>query len=153
DGDDRGGGGRRRGTSPAPLPGASEETGRPRADGTALERRVEVRGEVRGRAVPTLGILLQSVEDDGLRVARDARVQTPGRQRILDERAAEDLLHRAARERDAAGQALIERRAETVHVHARVGGRAGQLLRRRVERRARERPREDGAAGGGVLRD
>ncbi|MCI0657623.1 MAG: hypothetical protein L0170_11210 [Acidobacteria bacterium] len=64
------------------------------------------------------GVLLQAVEDDGLEVPRDSRVQTPGLHRIAFEDLTQRLLVVPSLERWPTAQGLVHRRAERIHVRA-----------------------------------
>ncbi len=93
-------------------------------------------GVVAGVAI--LGLLGETAEDDAAQADRHAgRDPVRRRRRVVGHR--HQQRHQIRRgERPAAGDQLVERRAEAVDVGARVEGRAAQLLRRGVGRRRRQ---------------
>ena len=109
---------------------------RHRAGERAAGERLEIEGEVVGRAVALLGVLLQAVADDALEDRRDGAAGDLQIRRIV----AQDGAHRvgggAALEGALAGEHLVEDGAEREDVRAVVGGQAAHLLRGHVADRA-----------------
>ncbi len=133
---------RRRGARPPPGPlgGPGQEPGRPRADRAVFEESVEIVRELCHRRIAPQGIPLERLQRDHLEVARHRVVEPPGRDRLVGPEPPEQQLEVLGVVRHAAGQALVERRAERVDVGAAVHAArvAEELLGRAVERRARE---------------
>ncbi len=136
-------GGRR--LAPRPLPGALPRPHRPRHDRPALHKAVQILGQGRGAAVAPARFLFEALEANRLQVARQLRLQTARRHRLLRPYLLQRLQQARRLERRPARQALVQNGPQGVHVRRRadVLVAAGRLFRRHVARRP-----QDGAGCG-----
>ena len=113
-----------------------------REDRLPLEVAADVLGEIRGGRVAARGVLLHRLEADRLDVAMEVRVHGARRVGLATEHVGDDREDAVAHERRAAGEHLVQRRPEAVHVGARVdaGGVGADLLWGGVARRPQRRP-------------
>ena len=125
-----------------PPPGPLRRRRPPRPDRPPLQEPPQVVAQVGRRAITPRRLLAQALQADRLQVARQARPQRPGRDRLGFEDQAEGLGLGLAPERRPAGQDLVERGPQRVDVGRRadIAVAAGGLLGGHVVRRAHPRP-------------
>ncbi len=121
-----------------------------RPDGLAAADELEVAVHLLRRPVPLRGLLGERAEDDEVEVPGDLVPNGRGRLRHLREVLHRDLDGRLARERDLAGEQLVEDDPGRVEIGRLVDGRATRLLGREVLGGADDRARLGHLAGAGA---
>ncbi len=125
----------------APSPGPLRPMDPPRQDRLARPISPQVLRQCGGVGIPPRRLLLEALQADRLDVARQARDQPRGGDRLDRLDLLERLQQRGGLERRPAGQQLVQDRAQRIHVRGRsdVPGVAPGLLGRHVAGRAQHR--------------
>ena len=109
----------RDGVAPAPPPPLPERADPAGPDRLAGPEPAEVLGQLQGAGVALPGLLREALQTDRLQVGGNPGLQPAGRHRLLVQHLHDRLHRRDALERRAAGQQLVEDRAQGVDVRGR----------------------------------